>query len=203
MSARHKTNQTKKNPRGAEKSPHASQPVQSPPGYKHQALHRVASLIQQSDYGEAVEVLRAAGYDNQVRNALGVCLMRLGRSEEAVAVFRQFVLSADGVSEKREICNAYKRNFATALLLKGTPSGALSVLRDTREPEHPMAVCISTAIRNWADSLPWWPRINWKINLLEPANCHVPIDFEPGELDFEIDLRKPTGPSNGTYGLAV
>ncbi|QDS91106.1 hypothetical protein EC9_53260 [Rosistilla ulvae] len=186
MSARNLSNVSKKRHEGAKKHPSQSQQSPTKAGFKHQVFERVAGLIRESDCDEAVEVLRTAGFDIQIRNALGVCLMRAGRAEEAVAVFRQFVLSADGVSEKREICNAYKRNFATALLIKGSPNGALSVLRDTREPEHPMAVCISAAIRNWGKSLPWWPRFNWTVSMLEPANCHVPLDFEPGELDFEI-----------------
>ncbi|WP_417729981.1 tetratricopeptide repeat protein [Rosistilla oblonga] len=203
MSARNLSNVSKKRHEGAKKHPNQSQQSPTKAGFKNQVFERVASLVRESDYDEAVEVLRAAGFDIQIRNALGVCLMRAGRPEEAVAVFRQFVLQADGVSERKELSNAYKRNFATALLMKGSPSGAVSVLTETHELDHPMAVRISGAIRSWAKSLSWWRRFDWKINGIEPANCHVPLDFEPGEFDFETVVRQQDLPRDGRFGLAV
>ncbi len=151
------------------------------------ALQRAWGLIQKSDYAGAAALLAAAGRDPQVRNALGVCLMRMGSVDKAVDVFRSFVLMPGTVLERREVSNASKRNFATALLMKGFPSGALSVLADIHDPDHPMAVRLYSAIKQWEKSLSWFRWLDWKLNRVEPGKCQVPLDFEPGEFDFDPD----------------
>ena len=40
-------------------------------------LQQAHNLIQKNDYSGAANLLAAAGYDPQVRNILGVCLMRM------------------------------------------------------------------------------------------------------------------------------
>ncbi len=125
---------------------------------------------------------------------MGVCLMRAGRVENAVDVYRAFVLTPGTLLERPDVNNAYKRNFATALLIRGLPSGALTVLKDTREPDHPMAVRLYAAIKQWEKSLSWLRRLDWKINSIEPANCRIPLDFEPGEFDFDVQIEQPVTP---------
>lgn len=158
------------------------------------AILRACTLIKKSDYSGAANLLAAAGRDTQVRSAQGVCLMRTGRAEAAVDLYRSFVLTPGTLLERADVSNVYKRNFATALLMKGLPSGALAVLKQTREPDHRNAVRLYTAIRQWEKSLSWWRRLDWKLNAIEPKNCHVPIDFEPGEFDFEVDSQQPANP---------
>ena len=158
------------------------------------AMRQANSLIQKNDYAGAVNLLASAGRDPQVRNALGVCLMRSGRIDQAVEVFRSFVLMPGSVMERPDVSNACKRNFATALLMKGFPSGALTVLAETREPEDIMEMRLRSAIKQWEKSLSWFRRLDWKMNGIEPRNCHVPIDFEPGEFDVQVQLQRPVDP---------
>jgi hypothetical protein len=160
----------------------------------HPVLRQANSLIQKKDYTGAANLLASAGRDPQVRNALGVCLMRSGRIDQAVDVFRSFVLMPGSVMERPDVSNACKRNFATALLMKGFPSGALAVLAETREPEHLMEIRLRSAIKQWEKSLSWFRRLDWKMNWIEPRNCHVPIDFEPGEFDVQVQLQRPVDP---------
>ncbi|MFG0262529.1 MAG: tetratricopeptide repeat protein [Novipirellula sp. JB048] len=155
----------------------------------HPAIARALPRIQKCDYRGAAELLRSAGRDTSVRNTLGVCLLRLGQIDEALAVFRQFVLVPGGVTERSDVSNLCRRNFATALLLKGSPSGALAVIQETREPNHPMAVRIQQAIQSWERSLSWLRWIDWKLNRIEPPHCQVAIDFEPGEFEFDVVQR--------------
>lgn len=156
-------------------------------------LQLACSLIQKNDYAGAVNLL-AAGRDPQIRDTLGVCLMRMGNADKAVDVFRSFVLMPGTVLERPEVSNASKRNFATALLMRGFPSGALSVLAEIHDPDHPMAVRLYAAIKQWEKSLPWYRRLDWKVNGVEPSKCTVPLDFEPGELGFEVQIGHPTQP---------
>ncbi len=183
----------------ANRSPAATTPAAA----MHPALARAITRIQKSDYHGAAELLRSAGRDTSVRNTLGVCLLRLGQVDEALSVFRQFVLLPGNVTERPDISNACKRNFATALLLKGSPSGALTVIQETREANHPMAVRIGQSIQRWEKSLSWLRRLDWKLNRIEPPHCQVPIDFEPGEFEFDVVQRQPDGAAGNAFELAV
>ncbi len=170
------------------------------------ALRQAYGLIQKNDYAGAANLLAAAGRDPQVRNVLGVCLMRMGCIEKAVDVFRSFVLMPGTVLERADVSNASKRNFATALLMKGLPSGALSVLAEIHDPDHLMAVRLYSAIKQWEKTLSWFFWLDWKLNGVEPAKCHVPLAFEPGELDFDVHTQhsvEPGTPRKRSLKLAV
>ena len=91
-----------------------------------------------------------------------------------------------------------KINFATALMLKGTPSGALDVLAELRTPEMLPAVRLRAAIIQWSKSLSWWRRWDWKFNRIDPPNARVPIDFEPGEFIFAVQRKSGDSPTNPT-----
>ncbi|TWU01912.1 tetratricopeptide repeat protein [Neorhodopirellula pilleata] len=157
-------------------------------------IKRAGLLIQKHDYAGAANLLSAAGRDSQFRNMLGVCLMRMGKVDQAVDVYRSFVLVPGTVLERSDVSNASKRNYATALLLKGFPSGALSVLTEIRDPNHPMAERLYLAIRQWERTLTWFRWLDWKLNRVEPAKCRIPLAFEPGEFDFEVQTQPPIGP---------
>ncbi|TWU56666.1 hypothetical protein Poly51_25830 [Rubripirellula tenax] len=199
MSARIKSNQSKK--QATNTSPVASNPNASPPKQSlSPALQRALGLIQKNDYAGAANSLSAAGRDPQVRNTLGVCLMRMGRVDAAVDTLRSLVLMPGTLIERCDVSNAAKRNFATALLMKGLPSGALSVLAEIHEPENLMAIRLHAAIKQWEKSLPWLRRLDWKINGIEPSHCCVPLDFEPGEFDFEVNPKSPIKPGKSSKG---
>lgn len=160
----------------------------------HPAIQRARPLIQKGDYVGTAKLLAAADRHPQVRNALGICLMRTGRIDNAVDVYRAFVLTPGTLLERADVCDMYKRNFATALLIKGLPSGALTVLKGTGEPDHPMATRLYAAIKQWERSLSWLRRLDWKFNSIEPANCTIPLGFEPGEFDFDVKIQPPFTP---------
>ncbi len=142
------------------------------------ALHH----LQRHAYQDAVAVLKAAGHEARVRDVLGVCLMRAGEVEQAVQLYRQMVLVPNSVYPRPEISDQCKRNYATALLLKGLPSGALDVLAFCSDVRDPRAVEIRAAITRWERSLSWFRRWDWKLNRIEPPHCRVPIEFEAGEI---------------------
>lgn len=142
------------------------------------ALHH----LQRHAYQDAVAVLKAAGHEGRVRDLLGVCLMRAGEFDQAKQLYRQLVLVPNSVYPRPEINDACKRNYATALLLAGLPSGALEVLAFCCDVRDPRAVEIRAAIKRWEQSLSWFRRWDWKLNRIEPPHCSVPIEFEAGEL---------------------
>ena len=178
--------------------------TQDPSSATQTVLQRSGEFIQQRDYVSAAELLRSAGHDLQVRNLLGICLMRIGEYEQAVQVFRQVVLAPGGIQLRTDIDNCWKRNFATALLLKGLPSGALEVLAEIPDDVDSLRTAqIRSAIVKWEKTLSLFRWLDWKLNKIEPRNCRVPIDFEPGELDFDGVLPRPNLPSRSNISLAA
>lgn len=142
-------------------------------------------LIRKEDYQHAASILQAAGRENAVRNALGVCLLRLGRNEEGLQVLRSFVLAADGVSERVDVVDPYKRNYALALLLTGAIAGGVDVLNATRDPQHPVAQMLFRAVKDWEKQLGWFRWLDWKLNRIAPADAKVAIHFELGEFAWD------------------
>lgn len=167
------------------------------------AIERSLELIADGDYRAAIGILQAAGRDPGVRDLLGVCLMRSGEVEQAVALYRQFVLHPNSVLERPEVSDVCKRNFATALLMKGLPSGALEVLASMHDSESLRSVQIRAAIVNWERTLSFFRRLDWKLNCVEPPNCRVPIDFEPGEIEYANHRVRPDGPLHPELRLAA
>lgn len=143
-------------------------------------------LAQSGDYESAIKLLQDSRRTTETRDLLGVCLMRSGKLAEAVQVYRQLVLIPGSVMERPEIIDSCKRNFATALLMAGLPSGTLDVLSATADKNHPVAIHLRDCIKRWETTLSFFRRLDWKTGRIEPKNCVVPIDFEPGEITASV-----------------
>lgn len=154
-------------------------------------IQRVLRLAERQEWSQAVDLLHSAGQSPSKRNALGVCLMRSGQIAESVRIFRNLVLNPGSTWERPELPDLYKRNFATALLLSGLPAGCLDVLRNAGQLQHPAAIQIRSAIKDWEKSLSWWRRWDWKLNLVEPPHCSVKIGFTPGEFEHALIEENP------------
>ena len=126
------------------------------------------------------------GEDLDIVNARGVCLMRSGKYNEAVALFRNLVLQPGCIWMRKDRPAHYKCNFAAALLLGGHPGGCLEILQELRGQEPPEAALLRSAIKKWESTLPFWAWVNWKTGRIEPDNCPVPIDFEPGDFGVKV-----------------
>lgn len=144
-------------------------------------LRRAIQLANQGDCKAALQLLRPQGHSPETLNAIGVCLMRSGQIKEAVSLYHPLVMKAGCTWMRPEVPSLYKLNFATALLLSGTPAGCLSALKDINEPGHPTVVRLQAAIKKWEASLSIWRRWDWRINHMEPSKCRVELDFVPGE----------------------
>lgn len=145
------------------------------------ALRRAIQAANDGDCRTALQLLRPQGHDPATMNAIGVCLMRLGHIEEAVALYRGMVMKPGCTWVRPEVPKLYKINFATALLLGGTPAGCLSVLDEIRDPGCPLVQRLRAAIKTWEAGLPFWRRWDWRINRIDPPKCPIQVDFAPGE----------------------
>lgn len=141
---------------------------------------QIEELLQTGQSKKALDVLAASKVDTPwSTNAIAVCLMRLGQVEQAVERFRNLVLSG-GLFLRSEIPAAWKVNFATALLMADNLTGAIQVLRDLKEEDHPSVQRLRSAIRQWEEELSLWEKIQWHLGG-QPAR-RVKLNYPPGEL---------------------
>jgi len=138
--------------------------------------------FQAGQYDKALGVLASGDNSPQIHNARGVCLLRLGRYEEAVRLYRGLVLHAGGTWSKSDVPTHFKTNFATALLLHGHASGCYSMLGEIDNESHPAVIRLRQAIKKWQAGLKFSHRLNWWFGRIDPPHCHVSIDFPPGDL---------------------
>lgn len=151
-----------------------------PPAERDAATKQVSAHV---DYARLMTKLTTGDRSPKSLNALGVCHLRLGNYSEAVRIFRSITLQAGCTWERQDVPPLYRRNFATALLLDGLPAGCLAVLQSPDLADHPRSREIFASIKRWERSLPFFKRWDWRLNGVAPKDCHIPIDFEPGEFE--------------------
>jgi len=140
----------------------------------------------------------AAEHSLNNQNIRGVQFMREGNIDEAVSILRSLVMPPGCTWTRPDAPNVFKRNFATALLLAGHPSGCLELLAEMRDDQHPRVQQMRAAIKRWEKSLSFFQWINWRTGWIEPANRPVLLDFVPGEL--EGDAARPETTQSGSTG---
>lgn len=131
------------------------------------------------------------------QNIRGVHFLREGNLDEAIKVLRDLVMPPGCTWTRPDTPNLYKRNFATALLLAGHPSGCLELLAEMQNDPHPRVQQLRAAIKRWEKTLSFFQWLNWRTGRIEPANRPIAIDFIPGELEGELPR-----PENITTGSA-
>ncbi|MDA1050648.1 MAG: hypothetical protein O3C40_09220 [Planctomycetota bacterium] len=121
--------------------------------------------------------------NNQNRRA--VKFLREGNLVEALCILRSLVLKPGCTWMRPEVSNLVKRNFATALLLDGHPSGCLEILAEIKDETHPRVRELRAAIERWEKTLSFFQWLNWWTGRIEPTNRPVLIEFILGELEAE------------------
>jgi hypothetical protein len=126
------------------------------------------------------------------QNIRGVNFLREGNIDEAVCILRSLVLPPGCTWTRPDAPNLFKRNFATALLLAGHPSGCLELLAEMRDEQNPRVQQLRAAIKRWEKTLSFVQWVNWRTGWIEPDNRPVAIDFVPGELEGELPRTEAT-----------
>ncbi|MHB8860763.1 MAG: tetratricopeptide repeat protein [Pirellulaceae bacterium] len=151
---------------------------------------RVLRHVATGNYQKALDILRSAGRAPRMRNALGVCLMRMDRREEAVRIFRDLVLAAGCTWLKPEAPLLYKINYATSLLLAGHPAGCVEVLADLNAESHASVQQLRAQLKDWERSLSFWQRLNWRFGNIAPKNAPVVFESPPGEIEVDATIGR-------------
>jgi hypothetical protein len=150
-----------------------------------QTLAKVRALLDAGRAQEAFDLLNAReSGDPLLKNARGVCLLRLGLPDLAVRVFRQLCLASGGFMLREDAPTAFKTNYAAALLLSGRPSGCLDVLDEIKDEADPAVRQLRAALAEWEKSLSLWRRVMWRCGVepkepvrLDPQACGELLDF--------------------------
>jgi hypothetical protein len=143
------------------------------------ALQHIRQLLEDDRPGEALSFITHSANDSpEMKNARGVCLLRLGRLDEAVAVLRELAYQGlTGMSH--EAPALFRTNFAVALLRANhDKGGALEIADRLDRNEHPEAARLKDAVRRWKESLGPLGRLRCGLGLY-PAQP-VPLDERAG-----------------------
>ncbi len=117
--------------------------------------------------------------DDRIRNARGVCLMRLGRYDDAISLFRSLVMELGTPNLRQGIPTIFATNFALALLLSGRWSGCQEALGDIKDRHHSSVIHTKSIFDQWLSKLGWLEWLNWKLG--SDPSMVVKLDFPPGE----------------------
>lgn len=143
-------------------------------------LPEVIALADAGNSERALLLVRSVGKSSDASvNARCVCLMRLGRFEEARDLMRGVAIQQGTTWMKPETPVIYRVNFCLALFLSGHSGGSKSLLLEMLEQDHPSVQRVHRAIENWRQNLTFWQRVQWAMGL-EPE-AKIVLDFTPGE----------------------
>ena len=164
-------------------------------GAPNSAAAIVSEVARLADGGrpeQALHLLSTANlYTDATRNARGVCLLRLNRTDDAVRTLRTLVLPANCTWMKPELPVVYRTNFITALLLARQPGGGEELIVQMPEQDHPSVIRLREAMQCWVHELSWWQWLNWKPGLI--PDVPVSLNFVPGEF-FDPVVPQSTAP---------
>lgn len=165
------------------------QPTTSPGGAAS-LLSRVQQMLDAAQVeGALAALLDSAQHSPAIKNATGVCLLRLGRHEAAMETFRALVFPNGAFSIPEDTPTVFRVNYVTAFLLRNNLVVGLELLRDIPDKRHPAVQQLKAAIRRWSRSMPWWRRVLAAIGL-KPAEPFR-LDFAPGALWLPEGMEGP------------
>ena len=165
------------------------QPVNADAGPEAQPLDRnsalllkIQHLLENGHVQAAFDAAKgASGVNQRLKNAYGVCLLRLGDSTRAITVFRDLALMSGGVCLRTDAPLTFKTNFATALLMANNVSGCLTILHELRDEKDETIENLWSAIRKWEAGMSTTQGILWRFFQTAP-NRPIVLDFVPGDM---------------------
>lgn len=142
----------------------------------------VKQLLDQDKPHEARKLLTGARSPAET-NALGVCLLRLGKHQEAIQLFRGLVLPNGGVLTSNDVPASYRLNFASALLADGNYDGFLSLLNGVEPYDHAEVKRLRDTHAQWLQTISFGRKLLWQLGILEPSSWPT-LPVPAGTLDM-------------------
>lgn len=144
-------------------------------------LRHVQKLLDAGEPQKALHYLEIYGSQGpELKNALGVCLLRLGLFEKAMHVLRDLVFQRY-ICIPRETPPLFQANYATSLLLlKDSNQAAIDIIKHLPESAHPYITELHQAVRRWQKNLPLTKRIRCRLKVY-PHNP-IALTVAPGSV---------------------
>jgi predicted Zn-dependent protease len=143
-------------------------------------IEHIKELLNQNQTLDALKYIERLGQDTPVlENARGVCLMRLGKFDEAATTLRNVVFQGQ-ICIPSDTPVLYKINFATAMLLSNQKDAAFPILNQIDEKENPQAAKLKDAVKQWVKSLSLSERCRYHVGIYPKKP--ISLDFPPGEV---------------------
>jgi hypothetical protein len=143
-------------------------------------LGQVEEALRREGPRAALDLLEGSEASPWLTNARGVCLLRLGEVQSALALFRRLAMAPRGFGLRHEAPPVFKTNYATAQLLAGDLTGCTVTLGQAQDDGHPAVQRLRAAIARWRRGLSLW---EWVCSVLGGAVPRpIDLDFPPGEL---------------------
>lgn len=142
-------------------------------------LH-VRQLLQSGQPEIALQFLEKTGIQApDMRNALGVCLLRLGKVEKALNVLQELVFQKF-LSIPKGTPPLYQANYATVLLLKNYNQMAIEIINGLEPAEHPYIAQLHATVAQWKKQLPVFHKFRCMLGLY--PDKPVLLSMQPGDL---------------------
>lgn len=141
-------------------------------------LTRVDALLAEDRPGEALALLPRTD-SPWLRNARGVCLLRLGRAGQSVETLRDLVFDPGGFAVRADADPVFQANYATALLLDGNAEGFWSIFGGIGDRTNPAVARLDDTVRRWKAGMTLGQRVASAIGIGGPR---LALDFPPGDL---------------------
>lgn len=166
---------------------------QAPPDTSEAGLlRRVAQLLQGAQPEAALNLLNTTARNTPaLRQARGVCLLRLGQSELALKLFRELLYPQGPFAAAPDAPIELRVNFAAALLRCGQLVEGIHALQQDPQPQHAAWVQLQTAVNRWRQTLSWRQRLLLPLGLANPPvpdlGLHAGALWIPGEVPAAPD----------------
>jgi hypothetical protein len=143
-------------------------------------VENVRELLRSGQPEQALARVERCGQSGEwMKNARGVCLMRMGRIDAALETLRDLVFRGL-VCIPSDVPGLYKANYATVLLMKGYTQQAMEIIRGLDPQEHPYIARLNEAIAEWKRGLNLFQRFLCLITCY--PSRPVELKFGPGDI---------------------
>lgn len=143
-------------------------------------IAQIRQLLNDKQDQKALQLLEHMDRKNDlIQNAYSVCLMRVGRVADALALLRALAFKGlPGIAA--ETPAIIQANYATALLLSGDNLQAIDIINRLKNPEHPYVVKLKQSIEAFKRRSGLWGRLLWALTVY--PSKRLDLDFAPGDL---------------------
>lgn len=143
-------------------------------------LAQIRQLLEQNQADKAMQLIEKTGTQSrELKNAFGVCLLRLGRLAGAMDVLRELIFQ-NSMCIPKDTPPLFQANYATALLMKNYNQMAIEIINGLPADAHPYVAALQQAIADWKKQLSLFHQFRCLLGLYPAAPVILP--FPPGDV---------------------